>query len=375
MSTNSNPFGEEPAQRLMAQGQQNNPYGGGQEVFGDGYDANATNQAFANQDFQFQNFQHTTVNIDDPRNQRPLGSAIMQENTGDYAPQSPSLGLPTQQGAGTEQNGAPKSYHFWNVQYYAYLFNVDTPQVVQRIVRSMMPFRFSFMETIQSNPDCYGPFWIASTLIFILAASGNLSSYFSHAIASNTHVEWTADFNLIPVAAAAIYGYVFLVPLVLWGVLKYLTVPVKVLDVVCIYGYSLFIYIPISIVCIVPSSLLQWVLIFAACGLSGWFLLSNMIVPIRNASHFKKGMVIMVVLLSLHVGLALLYKLYFYAHINSTADSSSSSSDHNPTTAPTHAPTTPPTTTTAPVTTTLTPETTAEIVTTVAAAAARALMG
>jgi len=256
-----------------------------------------------NQDLQFQNFQHTSINIDDGRNRNTIGGAILQEApAGDFGqqPEAPVL----------EQ---PKSAHFWNLQYYSHLFNVETSQVLQRILRSMMPFKFSFMETISSNPDFYGPWWIATTLIFILAVAGNLYNYFAR-----TSTQWVYDFNLITVGAVTIYGYTLVVPLVLWGVLKYLKVPVNLLDVICIYGYSLFVYIPISVVCVIPIAIMQWVLVFAACALSGWFLLSNMFVPIKNASHLKKGMVIMLVLGALHVGLALMYKLYFFEHYSST---------------------------------------------------------
>lgn len=59
--------------------------------------------------------------------------------------------------------------------------------------------------------------------------------------------EWTYNFNLVTVGAATIYGYTIVIPIILWGVLKYLTVPVSLLDTICIYGYALFVYIPVSV--------------------------------------------------------------------------------------------------------------------------------
>jgi hypothetical protein len=306
MGDNINPFGEEPSQRLLSQGNQRSDSYRAQDAYG-----NASNEAFVNQqDLQFQNFQHTTINIDDGRgNKNTIGGPPIQPEpvTGDFGQQQ-------QQQPAVETKAA----HFWQLQYYSTLFNVDSKQVVERILRSMMPFKFSFMDTISSNPDFYGPFWIATTLIFILAASGNLYTYFTTFTAEGL-TKWSYNFNLITVGAATFYGYTIVIPLILWGVLKYLQVPVNLLDTICIYGYSLFIYIPISIVCIIPLPLMQWILVSFACGLSGWFLLSNMIVPIKNASHLKKGLVIMVVLGGLHVGLALLYKLYFFQAVHETS--------------------------------------------------------
>jgi len=87
----------------------------------------------------------------------------------------------------------------------------------------------------------------------------------------------------------------------------------KLLDTVCIYGYSLSIYIPISIICVVPFSIMQWVLVAFAAAISGWFLVSNLMVPIKNASQTKQGLIVLAVVGLFHVGLALVYRLYFFA--------------------------------------------------------------
>jgi len=303
MTDTPNPFGEEPSEHLLTPPPRKSATYPTEQFAGDSYEQ-SSNNAFANTDLQFQNFQHTTIDID-ARSKSPIGGAIQPEPIGDFGEQPTVTPEPT----------TPANAHIWNLQYYAPLFNVETKQVLQRIVRSMMPFKFSFIDTISSNPDFYGPFWIATTLVFILAAAGNLYSYFTEPEPTGSEgglSRWTYNLSLVTVGAATIYGYTLVVPLVLWGVLKYLKVPISLLETICIYGYSLFVYIPVSIVCIIPISIMQWVLIFAACGLSGWFLLSNMIVPIKNASHFKKGLFIMLILGALHVGLALVYKLYFF---------------------------------------------------------------
>ncbi len=51
---------------------------------------------------------------------------------------------------------------FWTIQYYRFLFNVDTTQVLQRILRSVTPFRFGFIETAKGNPDLYVCYFIFS---------------------------------------------------------------------------------------------------------------------------------------------------------------------------------------------------------------------
>jgi hypothetical protein len=43
----------------------------------------------------------------------------------------------------------------WSVDYYRFLFNVDTTQVLRRILKSVAPWPPNFFELISSNPDVY----------------------------------------------------------------------------------------------------------------------------------------------------------------------------------------------------------------------------
>jgi hypothetical protein len=51
----------------------------------------------------------------------------------------------------------------------------------------------------------------------------------------------------VTVGAGTIYGYVGLAPIILWAIFKWLEVPVTLLQNVCIYGYSLFVFLPVSV--------------------------------------------------------------------------------------------------------------------------------
>ena len=48
------------------------------------------------------------------------------------------------------------------------------------------------LNEIKPNPDLYGPFWIAITLIFTTAISGNVASFFQNIGQSYT---WQTDFH------------------------------------------------------------------------------------------------------------------------------------------------------------------------------------
>lgn len=57
------------------------------------------------------------------------------------------------------------------------------------------------------------------------------------------------SFIAVTLAAAAIYSYAFIIPALLWGLLLWRrsNAGYSFLEILCVYGYSLSIYIPISV--------------------------------------------------------------------------------------------------------------------------------
>ena len=87
----------------------------------------------------------------------------------------------------------------------------------------------------------YGPFWICTTLIFVAAAIGTFVTYVAHKLQKK---DWNYDINLVTWSAGLFYGYVTLVPLLLYVILKYFSAPSGLVHLFCLYGYSLFVFIP-----------------------------------------------------------------------------------------------------------------------------------
>ncbi|KAI5938228.1 Protein YIPF1 [Manis javanica] len=171
--------------------------------------------------------------------------------------------------------GQKKSSPFWTFEYYQTFFDVDTYQVFDRIKGSLLPIPGkNFVRLyIRSNPDLYGPFWICATLVFAIAISGNLSNFLIHLGEKTYH--YVPEFRKVSIAATVIYAYAWLVPLTLWGFLIWRNskvmniVSYSFLEIVCVYGYSLFIYIPTAILWIIPQKAVRWILVTIALGISG----------------------------------------------------------------------------------------------------------
>lgn len=131
---------------------------------------------------------------------------------------------------------------------------------------------------------CVGPFWICVTLVFSVAISGNLSTFLSRLGDPSYHYRpqfhrgqsspcslmahsWfifgrtQSQYVSLPllasltvtIAALVIFLYAWLVPIALWGFLTWRQGAERqiggysFLETVCVYGYSLFIYIPTSV--------------------------------------------------------------------------------------------------------------------------------
>jgi len=204
-----------------------------------------------------------------------------------------------------------KTYRMWNIAYYRGYFNVDSKEVGTRILRSFLPYSTGFFENIKTNPDLYGPFWIATTLIFVMAASANFASWLADAD------NFQYDFKTVTFGAAAIYGYILVVPIALWIAFRWLAVSLGLVQIVCFYGYSLFVFLPIAVLCILPFDWLRWALIGAAVADSIVFLVMNLFPPLvkNNLEESKKvlgGVIVIAIVALLHVGLGLTFKFYFF---------------------------------------------------------------
>jgi hypothetical protein len=163
------------------------------------------------------------------------------------------------------------------------------------------------------KPDLYGPFWLCTTLIFTMAAAGNLGALLSFAPSESNQV-FTYNFSKLTVGTSVLYGYTALVPLFAWAASKWLmSEPFGLVDLICVYGYSLAIFIPAACACIVPSEILRWLILAGAFALSARFITRNVRDVVIRQLDEQRALVLIVVAAAAHGALALFLKLYFYS--------------------------------------------------------------
>lgn len=215
-------------------------------------------------------------------------------------------------------SGQKKDAAFWTFEYYQKFFDVDTYHVKERIMGSVLPWpRKNFVHVyLRRNPDLYGPFWICTTLVFAIAISGNISSFLMHS--GDRNQKYTPEFRKVTIAATAIFSYAWLVPLALWGVLLWRSnkvmnlVSYSFMEIVCVYGYSLAIYIPAVIIWIIPFAWLQWLSIVIALCLSGSVLVLTFWPAVRD-DHPKVYIAILSAIVTFNALLAVGCKMYFFS--------------------------------------------------------------
>ena len=98
-----------------------------------------------------------------------------------------------------ETNGNTKTQaeSFLSLNYMQKFFDVNQYDIKDRLMVITNPNKLIIADALVEKPDLYGPFWIATSLIFCLFAFGNLSGIFSVGIYS---------YDLIGSAASCIYG-------------------------------------------------------------------------------------------------------------------------------------------------------------------------
>ncbi|CAG8712981.1 5664_t:CDS:2 [Acaulospora morrowiae] len=213
----------------------------------------------------------------------------------------------------TSRTEQPRSQHpFWAVEYYAHYFDVNTDQVLTRAVKSLFP-KEEFSEVVgpNVNTDLYGPFWISTTVIFLLFVTSSIAG--SIAAIINGNDDHSYDFKILSFGVAAIYTYTFGVPLFVWVALKYFGCKPSLLDTVGLYGYGLTVWIPISIICIIPVEILRWTLVITGFAISGFFISRNLY-SVLSTAEAKTSRLILILVLAAHAAFSMLLKFEFFSY-------------------------------------------------------------
>ena len=188
-------------------------------------------------------------------------------------------------------------------------FQITSNDFILRFINSFIPFNNKFGNLIKNNPDLYGPIWIYTSLILLISATGSLT----RTIQGHNNKNFFQEF--IPIAGTIIYCVGFGLPILITFLMKIFGITLGFVHVICTYGYSFSIFLPMSILCVIQINAIQWVALIYAVFSSTSLLVVNYYKLMGDFSKNKKFSIIIIVLLA-QIGLLLFFKLYFFKKFN-----------------------------------------------------------
>ena len=191
-------------------------------------------------------------------------------------------------------------------------FKVTFNDIKTRIIKSFIPINNSFFDIAVERPDLYGPFWIYTTLIYVIAAGGALSYYFTNSV--NNYFQ-----AFVPVAGSILYFFGFGFPFVMWLCLRIFKNEMKYVSLICLYGYSLTCFIPVLILCACGFAWVQWLLLLYGIANSTAFVMLNLWNHIRSIEEKKKYIFLGIFGAGQFI-LFLILKFYFFGSFKSNSN-------------------------------------------------------
>jgi hypothetical protein len=145
--------------------------------------------------------------------------------------------------------------------------------------------------------------------VFILFITGTISQY----LAQRNEEHFAYDFTLLSAAAGLVYGYTFVIPVGLWGVLRWFgSEGANLLECWALYGYGNLIWIPVALASWSNISILNYVFVAVGFAMSVVFLVRNLW-PVVSAADQKISRILLIVVVALHAGFAIAIKILFFA--------------------------------------------------------------
>lgn len=142
-----------------------------------------------------------------------------------------------------ENEESSEAVSWVSVEYFRKWFDVSTELIGSRLLKSIDP-RTSTFYSPGEPVDLYGPFWLATTLIIVIACASNVSGYLS----SDDGSIFQNDFTLLSVATTILYGWITILPLTCWIYsTRVLGVQQSLPCTISLFGYSLTPFAPSSV--------------------------------------------------------------------------------------------------------------------------------
>lgn len=219
----------------------------------------------------------------------------------------------------------------FSTNYYRQYFDLNTNDFFNNCLESMNPLSKPSADGFNAVGDLYASIWITASLIFLLFFCNSFASLLSGWFLGNDLDSLKINyFKMIASSINLLYGYTFLIPIILYFLLKFYY---KVLflatltKLISIYSYSNLLWTPAILLSIFRGflgnhptldAILKWCCIIIGALLSGFSIVNKIRIYFTTifGDDDKKSMYILLSLLSLaHIGFAIGVKVCFFGKL------------------------------------------------------------
>ncbi|KAH3685975.1 hypothetical protein WICPIJ_003042, partial [Wickerhamomyces pijperi] len=164
-----------------------------------------------------------------------------------------------------------------SLNHYRRYFNITSSQFTGNIFSSLNPlYKSTEDDQVDDIGDLYGPIWVTATVIFVLFFSNTSANELKNWL-SGAQDRYKYDFALFTGAIGLLYGYVGLIPVLLYAVsVFYFKLPnfLNLTKLMAIYGYANFVWVPAAVLAMFRgffgSSLLSGIILWASVLIGGF---------------------------------------------------------------------------------------------------------
>ncbi|XP_003741306.1 protein YIPF2 [Galendromus occidentalis] len=202
-----------------------------------------------------------------------------------------------------DQMAEPRPKSLFSLDYYKIYFDVKGDEVLQRTIASLYPLKGHLERNIRTNPDLYGPLWISVSLILTSAISHGIAQFIENATSC---VAVDTDMRRTSFVMTTVFLYTFLLPTSLWAYLKFQNAETRqsLPSYICLYGYSLAVFIPISILWVLRIPTIMWPVMLGAALITAYSLVNSLWPSLEGLSTLRSRFIVSFIVIVLHVGLA-----------------------------------------------------------------------
>eukprot|EP00980_Cylindrotheca_fusiformis_P030911 scaffold25626_cov137-Cylindrotheca_fusiformis.AAC.2 len=198
---------------------------------------------------------------------------------------------------------------------YKRYFDVEAEDIVSRVKSVFLDFykpehfRNNVLGSQQTNglkgPDLYGPYWVTS----------NMHAYLHHKSSESSDV-FEYDINHLLDAGSILSTFSFVLPAVLWITSKCMKIEaLSLAEWECLYGYSLVPFIPAVLLCVIPLSILSWILLLIATLVSCSLIARNVSAPLLSTDVGQvKAPPLILAIVGFHIIFFFIFKIYFFTN-------------------------------------------------------------